>query len=111
VNGNPCNECPSCVGIESGAILDVEELDAASNNGVDNIRALRDEAVYSPASVRKECISWMRCTMLSRPAFNALLKILEERRSISFSSSPTTELNKVPATILHAASGFRSSGL
>ena len=52
-NGNPCNKCPSCLGIESGAILDVEELDAASNNGVDNVRALRDEAVFTPAAVKK----------------------------------------------------------
>ena len=48
VDGNPCNQCPSCLGIESGAILDVLELDAASNNGVDQIRALRDEAIYTP---------------------------------------------------------------
>ena len=52
VDGNPCNQCPSCLGIESGSILDVLELDAASNNGVDQVRALRDEAVYTPAAVR-----------------------------------------------------------
>ena len=53
VDGNPCNRCPACLGIESGAVLDVLELDAASNNGVDQIRALRDEAIYTPAAVRK----------------------------------------------------------
>ena len=53
VNGNPCNQCPACLGIENGSILDVLELDAASNNGVDQVRALRDEAVYTPAAVRK----------------------------------------------------------
>ena len=53
VDGNPCNQCPACLGIENGSILDVLELDAASNNGVDQVRALRDEAVYTPAAVRK----------------------------------------------------------
>ena len=53
VNGNPCNECPACRGIEDGSVLDVVELDAASNNGVDDVRMLRDEAVFSPTTVRK----------------------------------------------------------
>ena len=52
-NGNPCNQCPACLGIENGSILDVLELDAASNNGVDQVRALRDEAVYTPGAVLK----------------------------------------------------------
>ena len=61
VNGNPCNQCPSCLGIENGSILDVLELDAASNNGVDQVRALRDEAVYTPAAVRKRVLYlWTR---------------------------------------------------
>ena len=79
-NGNPCNRCPSCLGIESGRLLDVVELDAASNNGVDSVRALRDEAIYSPAQVKKRVYIVDEVHMLSTPAFNALLKILEEPR-------------------------------
>lgn len=78
VNGNPCNACASCLGIESGGFLDVLELDAASNNGVDQVRALRDEAVYAPANVRKRVYIIDEVHMLSTAAFNALLKILEE---------------------------------
>ena len=81
VDGNPCNQCPACLGIENGSILDVLELDAASNNGVDQVRALRDEAVYTPAAVRKRVYIVDEVHMLSTPAFNALLKILEEPRS------------------------------
>ena len=77
VNGDPCCQCPSCVGIESGSFLDVLELDAASNNGVDQVRALRDEAIYSPAHVKKRVYIVDEVHMLSTPAFNALLKILE----------------------------------
>ena len=77
IQGNPCGKCPACVGIDSGAILDVVELDAASNNGVDQIRALRDEAVYAPAAVRKRVYIVDEVHMLSTAAFNALLKILE----------------------------------
>ena len=77
VDGNPCNQCPACLGIENGSILDVLELDAASNNGVDQVRALRDEAVYTPAAVRKRVYIVDEVHMLSTPAFNALLKILE----------------------------------
>ena len=82
MNGNPCNRCPACLGIENGSILDVLELDAASNNGVDQVRALRDEAVYTPPPpCGSVCTSWMRSgSTLSTPAFNALLKILEEPR-------------------------------
>ena len=78
VNGNPCNQCPACQGIENGSILDVLELDAASNNGVDQVRALRDEAVYTPAAVKKRVYIVDEVHMLSTPAFNALLKILED---------------------------------
>ena len=78
VDGNPCNVCPACQGIENGSILDVLELDAASNNGVDQIRALRDEAAYTPAAVRKRVYIVDEVHMLSTAAFNALLKILEE---------------------------------
>ena len=98
-NGNPCNKCPACLGIENGSILDVLELDAASNNGVDQVRALRDEAVYTPAAVRKRVYIVDEVHMLSTPAFNALLKILEEPPSHLMFILATTELHKVPATI------------
>ena len=99
VDGNPCNPCPACLGIESGAILDVLELDAASNNGVDQVRALRDEAVYTPAAVRKRVYIVDEVHMLSTAAFNALLKILEEPPEHLMFILATTELHKVPATI------------
>ena len=98
-NGNPCNQCPACLGIENGSILDVLELDAASNNGVDQVRALRDEAVYTPAAVRKRVYIVDEVHMLSTPAFNALLKILEEPPAHLMFILATTELHKVPATI------------
>lgn len=99
VNGNPCNQCPACLGIENGSILDVLELDAASNNGVDQVRALRDEAVYTPAAVRKRVYIVDEVHMLSTAAFNALLKILEEPPAHLMFILATTELHKVPATI------------
>ena len=99
VNGNPCNQCPSCMGIDSGSILDVLELDAASNNGVENVRALRDEAVYTPAAVRKRVYIVDEVHMLSPSAFNALLKILEEPPEHLIFILATTELHKVLATI------------
>ena len=98
-NGNPCNQCPACLGIENGSILDVLELDAASNNGVDQVRALRDEAVYTPAAVKKRVYIVDEVHMLSTPAFNALLKILEEPPAHLMFILATTELHKVPATI------------
>lgn len=100
VNGDPCCQCPSCLGIESGSFLDVLELDAASNNGVDQVRALRDEAIYSPANVKKRVYIVDEVHMLSTPAFNALLKILEEPPEHLLFILATTELHKVPATIL-----------
>ena len=106
VNGEPCNECPSCRGIDSGAILDVVELDAASNNGVDNVRALRDEAVFSPASVKKRVYIVDEVHMLSSSAFNALLKILEEPPEHLMFILATTEIHKVPATILSRCQRF-----
>ncbi len=98
-DGNPCNTCTSCVGIDTGRILDVLELDAASNNGVDQVRALREEAVYTPASVRKRVYIIDEVHMLSTAAFNALLKILEEPPAHLMFILATTELHKVPATI------------
>ncbi len=97
--GNPCNRCPACLGIENGSILDVLELDAASNNGVDQVRALRDEAVYTPAAVRRRVYIVDEVHMLSTAAFNALLKILEEPPPHLLFILATTELHKVPATI------------
>ena len=98
-DGNPCNACPACLGIENGSILDVLELDAASNNGVDQVRALRDEAVYTPAAVRMRVYIVDEVHMLSTAAFNALLKILEEPPPHLLFILATTELHKVPATI------------
>ncbi len=100
VNGNPCNECAACRGIEDGSILDVVELDAASNNGVDDVRMLRDEAIFSPTTVRKRVYIIDEVHMLSKSAFNALLKILEEPPSHLVFILATTELNKVLPTIL-----------
>ncbi len=100
VNGNPCNQCPSCLGIEDGTVMDVVELDAASNNGVDDVRMLRDEAVFSPTTVRKRVYIIDEVHMLSKPAFNALLKILEEPPRHLMFILATTELNKVLPTIL-----------
>ncbi|MBU5626028.1 DNA polymerase III subunit gamma/tau [Oscillibacter sp. MSJ-2] len=105
-NGDPCNECASCKGIESGSFLDVLELDAASNNGVDQVRALRDEAIYTPAQVKKRVYIVDEVHMLSTPAFNALLKILEEPPEHLMFILATTELHKVPATILSRCQRF-----
>jgi len=99
MDGNPCNQCVACRGIENGSIMDVLELDAASNNGVDQIRALRDEAIYTPAAVRKRVYIVDEVHMLTTPAFNALLKILEEPPEHLMFVLATTELHKVPATI------------
>lgn len=106
VEGNPCGHCAACVGIEKGSILDVVELDAASNNGVDQVRALRDEAVYSPAAVRRRVYIIDEVHMLSVGAFNALLKILEEPPEHVIFILATTELHKVPATILSRCQRF-----
>ena len=106
IDGNPCNECASCIGIENGSILDVLELDAASNNGVDNIRALRDDAIYTPASVKKRVYILDEVHMLSTSAANALLKILEEPPEHLIFILATTELHKVPATIMSRCQRF-----
>ena len=106
VDGDPCNCCASCLGIENGSFLDVLELDAASNNGVDQVRALRDEAIYSPANVKKRVYIVDEVHMLSTAAFNALLKILEEPPAHLMFILATTELHKVPATILSRCQRF-----
>ena len=100
VNGDPCNECAACRGILDGSVLDVTEIDAASNNGVDNIRDLRDETRYTPAQVRKRVFIIDEVHMLSTAAFNALLKTLEEPPAHVIFILATTEIQKVPATIL-----------
>lgn len=106
VDGDPCGRCPACMGVDNGSLLDVLELDAASNNGVDHVRALRDEAIYSPASVRYRVYIVDEVHMLSTAAFNALLKILEEPPEHLIFILATTELHKVPATILSRCQRF-----
>ncbi len=105
-NGNPCNKCPSCVGIENGSILDVVEMDAASNNGVSDMRALRDDAFYTPGAVKKRVYIIDEVHMLSKDAFNALLKIMEEPPEHLMFILATTELHKVPATVLSRCQRF-----
>ncbi len=95
-DGDPCNRCPSCLGIENGTFLDVLELDAASNNGVDQVRALRDEAIYTPAAVRKRVYIIDEVHMLSTAAFNALLKILEEPPAHLMFILATTDCTRSP---------------
>jgi len=105
-DGNPCNECEICKGILSGNILDVVEIDAASNNSVDNIRDIRDEVVYKPSHARYKVYIIDEVHMLSTGAFNALLKTLEEppRHVVFFLA--TTEPHKLPATILSRCQRF-----
>ncbi len=105
-NGNPCNECEVCRGIDSGAILDVVEIDAASNNGVDNIRDLRDEANYTPVRAKYRVYIIDEVHMLSVGAFNALLKTLEEPPEHVKFILATTEVHKLPATILSRCQRF-----
>ncbi len=100
VNGNPCNECKTCRAIASGASMNVIEIDAASNNGVDNIREIRDEVAYSPAEGRYKVYIIDEVHMLSIGAFNALLKTLEEPPSYVIFILATTEAHKIPVTIL-----------
>lgn len=100
VDGNPCNVCPTCLGIDAERIPDVLEIDAASYTGVENIRQLREDAAFAPAQVRMRVYIVDEVHMLSNSAFNALLKILEEPPSHLMFILATTELQKVPATIL-----------
>ena len=105
-DGNPCNCCSSCRAIDSGSCMDVLEIDAASNNGVDNVRDLRDDAIYSPSQVKKRVYIIDEVHMLSLSAFNALLKIIEEPPEHLIFILATTELHKVPATILSRCQRF-----
>jgi DNA polymerase-3 subunit gamma/tau len=105
-NGNPCNACPSCLAALDGSATDILELDAASNNGVDNVRALREDAVFSPVSLKKRVYIVDEVHMLSGSAFNALLKILEEPPEHLIFILATTELHRVPATIVSRCQRF-----
>ena len=105
-DGNPCNRCKACLAIDSGSCMDVLEIDAASNNGVDNVRDLRDDAIYTPSQVKKRVYIIDEVHMLSISAFNALLKIIEEPPEHLLFILATTELHKVPATILSRCQRF-----
>lgn len=104
--GNPCNICKICCGIDDGSVMDILEIDAASNNGVDNIRDLREEANFTPTVARYRVYIIDEAHMLSMGAFNALLKILEEPPSYVMFILATTELHKVPTTIMSRCQRF-----
>lgn len=106
VDGNPCMECEACRNIDQGATLDVVEIDAASNNGVDDVRQLREEAVYSPSQCKYRVYIIDEAHMLSAGAFNALLKIMEEPPPHVKFILATTEVHKVPVTILSRCQRF-----
>ncbi|HHZ06520.1 MAG TPA: DNA polymerase III subunit gamma/tau [Clostridiales bacterium] len=106
VDGNPCGECEICTGIDEGTVLDVSEIDAASNNGVDNIRTIIDQAAFTPAKARYRVYIIDEVHMLSAGAFNALLKTLEEPPSHVVFILATTEVHKLPATILSRCQRF-----
>ncbi len=105
-DGSPCNECRICKGIDDGSILDVTEIDAASNNSVDNIRDLRDEVNFTPAAAKYRVYIIDEVHMLSTGAFNALLKTLEEPPEHVLFILATTEVQKLPATILSRCQRF-----
>ncbi len=105
-DGNPCNECEMCRGIDNGSILDVIEIDAASNRGVDNIRDLTDEAAFTPANAKYRVYIIDEVHMLTIEAFNALLKTLEEPPEHVKFILATTEVHKLPPTILSRCQRF-----
>lgn len=105
-DGDPCGECDICRGLETGSILDVVEIDAASNNGVENIRSLREEANFTPAAAKYRVYIIDEVHMLSIGAFNALLKTLEEPPAHVIFILATTEVHKLPATILSRCQRF-----
>ncbi|MBQ8746599.1 MAG: DNA polymerase III subunit gamma/tau [Clostridia bacterium] len=106
VGGDPCGKCPSCRAIDSGNATDVLEMDAASNNGVDYIRDIRDEVAYTPAMLKKRVYIVDEVHMLSASAFNALLKTLEEPPEHVVFILATTELHKLPTTIVSRCQRF-----
>src|SRR5690554_133692 len=99
-DGEPCNKCEICLEILSGNCVDVLEIDAASNNSVDNVRSIRDEVIYAPTRTRKKVYIIDEVHMLSTGAFNALLKTLEEPPEHVIFILATTEPHRLPATIL-----------
>lgn len=105
-DGNPCNECEICRGISDGSILDVYEMDAASNSGIDNIREIRDEVVYCPTEAKYKVYIIDEAHMLTDDSFNALLKTLEEPPSHVIFILATTEPHKIPSTILSRCQRF-----
>lgn len=105
-NGDPCGECEICRGIDDGTVLDISEIDAASNNGVDNIRAIIEEAAFAPSKAKYRVYIIDEVHMLSPGAFNALLKTLEEPPSNVVFILATTEVHKLPATILSRCQRF-----
>ncbi len=105
-NGEPCGVCPSCLAIEAGSATDVLEMDAASNNGVDNIRDIRDEVAFAPSQLKYRVYIVDEVHMLSASAFNALLKTLEEPPSYVIFILATTEQHKLPATIVSRCQRF-----
>ena len=100
VDGNPCGECPTCKAIASGSAMNVQEIDAASNNGVDNIREIIQDTTFTPAQGKKKVYIIDEVHMLSTGAFNALLKTLEEPPEYVVFILATTEVHKIPLTIL-----------
>jgi DNA polymerase-3 subunit gamma/tau len=105
-DGNPCNECETCKGILDGSILDVYEMDAASNSGVDSIREIREEVIYAPSNSKYKVYIIDEAHMLTTEAFNALLKTLEEPPEHIIFILATTEAHKIPATILSRCQRF-----
>ena len=106
VHGSPCGKCETCVGIEDGTVTDVIEMDAASNNGVDDVRLIRDDVIYAPSSSKYRVYIIDEVHMLSASAFNALLKTLEEPPPHAIFVLATTELQKLPATIVSRCQRF-----
>ena len=106
VNGNPCNNCHSCRSVDAGIATDVYEMDAASNNGVEHIRDIRDEVLYTPSELKNRVYIIDEVHMLSQSAFNALLKTLEEPPENVIFILATTETQKIPATILSRCQRF-----
>ena len=105
-NGNPCNECESCRSIDAGIATDVIEMDAASNNGVDNVRDMKDEIAFTPALLKYRVYIIDEVHMMSGSAFNALLKTLEEPPSYVVFILATTEFHKLPTTIVSRCQRF-----
>ena len=106
INGNPCNECEICRGIDNGSVLDVVEIDAASNRGIDDIHALREESAFTPAQAKFRVYIIDEVHMLTIEAFNALLKTLEEPPEHIVFILATTEVQKLPSTILSRCQRF-----